>query len=566
MDLNQFITMNADDKQDLYDAMLHSNELFARVCVPHILTENLTPKQRLAYEDGTLDDDIIVPQFHKEMYKMYDDLLAGKMDNLGFILFRGAAKSTLKKIITLKCICYGIEPLIVYIGESKDQASKDIIYVQDEIESNPIIKLLFGDLKGSLWNKYDSTFNSPNGQETYLCASGMNSRIRGITWKNQRPTLVFCDDFESETNSLTESGRENVRTKINSQLMNMGDVKFKVVFMGTIVHPKAYLPTIRSNTMFQAPRGAFFEKTISESNSLVFDRMSGQIKFQEDPSTFQIGEPAWPTRYSTEYIANRIRYYQDFKDGADFWKVLQELWNVPKDNSKPMFNASMVQPVGENVQFRTFMGITYLEKRDQFGITKIPLYTYDGFDPAAGRQSSHDNSIKCTIGITPDGDIIIIDIFAGKIDIDVQANLAFNSGVKYKVKASGIESFGYQLGLVNLVRKKFKRGKRFNIVEYNRKKSKDDKFREGLVPLINGGRVLYLPGCPNIQLLKKELANYSESNDHDDTIDALYLAIWASKDMKPHKYNVDEKIANMRRTTSPMFMKRKDSGLNWQTI
>ncbi len=320
---------------------------------------------------------------------------------------------------------------------------------------------------------------------------------------------------------------------------------------------------VRNNSRFKAPSGAFFERAISETPSIWLDPNSGQIKCAS-PAEFKIGTPTWKTRYGNDYIAKELKYYAEFKDGVHWWEVMQELYNVPKATVKPKFNADMIQPVnGDSVKFEKFQSTTYLSRVVNGKSLKTILHTYDGTDPAAGREEVHDNSIKVSIGITPTGDIIILDIFLGKIDIDIQADIVYNSGIKYGVKASAVETYGYQLGLRNLIKKKMKKDKSFILKDFNRKKSKNEKYKEFLITYINNGRVLYVPNCPHIDVLKRELAMYG-GGEHDDTIDGLYLAIWASSERVPKHVDVDQKINRLKKAGSPMFQEKRK--LTWQTI
>lgn len=576
MNLNELNTLTNEEKIALYKKMEASNEFFVKMVFPHILTENLTAKQKLEFEAGTLDEDYYMPPFHKIIYAKYDKLLAGEIDNLGLVLFRGAAKSTIKRLITIKAILFKMKKCIVFISESQEQASKDVIAVQNEIENNPIIKAFWGNVKGDIWNKNSATFNV-NGFIVYLEAAGMNTRIRGIHYDGNRPDFILPDDFESESNSSTEKGRNGVMTKINSQILRMGNYKYSMAFMGTIVHQEAFLPTIKHLDRFKPPYGDFFEQMISDTPSVYIDPRTGSIK-ADGAALFKIGEPAWKSRYGKEYLKREMNYYSTVKNGERWWEFLQELYNVPASNSKPTFNADMILPLpGDDVKFMSFGSFNYISRAVEGRMIQTAVNVYDGFDPASGREEVHDRSIKCTVAITPNDDIIIIDIFAGKIDIDDQADLIYKSGIKNNVKMSTIESYGYQLGLVNLVRKKMKKARslkvngvtkktQFYINEYSRKIGKDSKYKEYLVRYINKGKVFYLPGCKNIDLLKRELANYS-TDEHDDTIDALYLAIHGAAGSVPKDVNVEVKLKAMRRNIKNVLIfkepKRKHA---WQTL
>ena len=169
--------------------------------------------------------------------------------------------STISKSIQVTSdICFAKEPFTVLLSESIDQASKDLISVVDEIENNEIIKLLFGDLRGNVWNQEE--IEAKNG--CFVKTKGYGSRIRDIKWKNMRITKTILDDYESENNTGTDKQRDAVFDWIEAQVLRAGIPNVTTTqFFGTIVHPEAHLAKIKTLPEFQAPRGFYLEVPIS---------------------------------------------------------------------------------------------------------------------------------------------------------------------------------------------------------------------------------------------------------------------------------------------------------------
>jgi len=496
--------LSIEEVRSLYSAMRDDSQLFARVCLPHIIQND-------------------IPDFHKYIYSALDK----RYRYMAVVMFRGGAKSTLSRTVKgLHRVCFAKEPVMIWISESIAQASADLVTVQDEIAGNDTIKSLFGELKGEVWNQESCEFK--NG--VYITAKGYGSRIRGLKWKNQRPTNIGSDDFESETNSATEDQRIKVRNWINNQIIPAGDVNTSYEFFGTICHPEAFLAKAKNMSFFQPPNGFYYEKAIEEG-----------------------GIPTWPKRYPMEWIKEREKFFKEQNNYAGF---LQEYYNIPAILGKPVFNMDMVKE-WDGV-FETYDHITYIKS----GYKKIPVNVFIGVDPARSLSETADNTVMFVIGVTPSKDYICLEIFGDRISPHQQVEKIFELASRYRPRHVEIESNGYQLALSEWCRTRMIEGRRpaFAIREYESRKSKDNKFLLGLEPIINYGKLYKIKDCQGYELFDREARLYnSEVREHDDSLDGLYDAIegaWA-----PGNYDVDEVISNLKKEHQ-----RKVKPMNWVTI
>ena len=227
--------VDLDQAQRLYQALSSDSALFAKTVLGHIVKE--------------------IPDFHKQAYEAIDR----NYKYNAFVWSRGLAKSTISHTIqTTKDICHAKEPYIALVSETIDQASADMISVQDEIINNEIINQLYGDLRGEVWNV--QSMELANG--CYVKCFGYGSRIRGAKWKNSRPTKIILDDFESEQNSATQEQRDDVQRWINARVLPSLEVtNAKIQFWGTIVHPDAFLARAKNLSSFRHPIGFYQEVT-----------------------------------------------------------------------------------------------------------------------------------------------------------------------------------------------------------------------------------------------------------------------------------------------------------------
>lgn len=544
--------MSSDERQELIRLIDTDVSKFAEICFPHIMVENLeNPEDVKGFLTGTLQREVYMPKYQQEMYKNYSDLFADVIDYIANILFRGAAKTTLKDIAVSNAICFGKYEVIVLINETVEQASKDMEAIYNELMNNVILKRIFGKIEARINNAKMKVFYLPIlKKEVAVFATGMGGRIRGIHYKQKRPQLVLVDDFESETNSDTVEGRDKVQRTIGSKIMNMCDSNYKMVFQGTIIHHEAFLPSVKDLKMFNGNRGRYMEKSISDSPSIKLNASTNR-RVVINKLDFKIGELAWPARYPEHKIAEKLDFFNKSRGGAGLWQFFQELYNVPKSDTHVVFMPEKILPV--KAKFYRHENITYLDfyERDEKS-RLVPILVVSGLDPAAGRQLINDNTVQIVLAITPEREFIVLDVYVDKVGFLEQAEAVFKARKDFNVYRSVVESFGYQFTLYDHIRtENAKRNAGLSLWKYNRTNvSKSNKLKEGLEPVINTGKLSYLEGCRNIDLFLAEVAGFTLSDVHDDTLDALYLCVYGTGNIKPNKIDVNDAIRQQKKTTS----------------
>lgn len=229
MQLVQALRISPDyskaEKRKLYERLENDSEYFANVCFSHVLQGKA------------------IPDFHKDIYRGLDD---SNLTYLGVIVFRQAAKSTIKVIKVCQMACVQKTKYTLLISETEDQALDDVRTIKDEFESNEMIKMLYFNGKsaaGEIWAT--GTIVLSNG--VCIKAKGMNSRMRGLKYKFQRPDHIMLDDFESEDNSSTEEGRADVRVKISAVIIPLGDVITRYCFFNTLPNDQCFMASELAN-------------------------------------------------------------------------------------------------------------------------------------------------------------------------------------------------------------------------------------------------------------------------------------------------------------------------------
>ena len=505
---------NMDEQQiyALYTGLRNDKELFAKAIMGHIVKD--------------------IPKYQHEMYSILGD----PYEHLCIIVFRGGAKSTIGHTIdTTHDICNQLSHFTIFLSETLDQASADLISVQDELESNDLLRALYGNLAGEVWNK--ESMEAKNG--CYVMCRGTGSKLRGLKWKNQRPTKIKLDDTESEANTMTTRQRDIYTRWVFTNVLRAGmPGKTQVQFFGTVVHPKAFLAQAKTMDLFKPPRGYYMEIPVESG-----------------------GVPAWPSIYPMSYIdSERNRYAAHGKLPL----FLQEMYHIPYSEGKASFNTSLISLLPS--VYRCDHGISYLMQDN----VKVPINVYMGVDPADTDSESADDTSITIIGVLPSkapgrelNKFVILDIQTMKLAPSGVVERIATLADQYMPKVITFEVQGGRAAYVELLRLEMrKRGTYHAIKPFKTNQSKSNKWLNGLEPYINGGYINYLPTTPNVNILISQLENYnSESRDHDDCIDSLFLA--KENAYAPQQYDVDESI---RSVLDIKDNDKRSQVVNWYTL
>ncbi len=510
--------LTQEERDYLVQAMQNDYALFATTVMGHIVED--------------------LPPFQREMY----DSFSKNYPMAAYVCFRGSGKSTISKPIQVTHdLCYAKYPYTMLISESEDQASADLISIQDEIYNNELILELFGNLRGLISN----TEAMELGNGCYVRIKGVKGRARGYKWKNRRPTKIVLDDFESEHNTESEELRAQVFNWVFRVIKFMGEPgETTIQFFNTIVHPESFMAKAKDMPFFKAPRGFYMSIPAIE----------------QQPDGNWVSN--WPAMFPAEdLLKDRSEYYKSGQGPS--WD--QELLNIPAVTGRCIFKTEKILPL-EGAKFDHYKNITWIEKDGH----KIPIRVYMGFDPAASIKEDADDTCGVIVGIppinnSPDGlfDIIILDIIAGKFDPSQQPDILFRAKETHAFVHATIETQAYQLALPSFCRQMMANGRApaFSIVEFKSAETKSNKFLKGLEPYVNGGHVTYLPSCKNIDQLiyQMNIFNTGTSRRKDDIVDAFYLSL--NQCFPSPRYNVDEAVAREKDLS-----KKKMPVYNWRTI
>jgi hypothetical protein len=272
----------------------------------------------------------------------FNDFLAAPGHGAG-IEPRGVGKTTWERIDSLHDICYHLEDIVVFYGNTATDAQFHLESIKAELESNARLISVYGDLvpanssKSRKWtNKHIETTNGMN----MLCRG--KGKGRGINIKNKRPTKVILDDVEDDDQVKSKEGREKLHNWLFQVVYPSVDRKRgRIKMIGTVLSRHAEV--------------------------LSFFHNFGGIKRK----IIENGKSIWPEMYS-----------------------LASIYKIKKDiGSRKFAQEYMNQPINEELSIIKQGWIGRFSTLNPVGLRKILM-----LDPQAGSSKSADTFGLSVIG------------------------------------------------------------------------------------------------------------------------------------------------------------------------
>lgn len=197
---------------------------------------------------------------------------------------REHAKSTFFSFgVPIHDIVYAGKRFIMLISDTNDQAKGFTLPIRIELEENPRLLHDFGEFKGRKWA--DSDFTTANGVR--VLARGRGEKVRGLKNMQYRPDRVIIDDFENDQNvrnpKLVRQGLDWLLTAV---LGSLGE-GFSFSMVGNLFAARSILAQLMK------------EKDDETGKPLYVSKIYDAIR--ED------GSPLWPALWPLARIEKRRR-------------------------------------------------------------------------------------------------------------------------------------------------------------------------------------------------------------------------------------------------------------------
>lgn len=406
--------------------------------------------------------------FHSELIELADAATA--TEPMAGDAPRGFAKSTVISFgYALHKIVYKSKRFIIEGGETETQAAGITASLMVELEENPRIKSDFGRQKGPSWS--DGDFTTSTGVR--VLARGSGQAIRGLKNGPHRPDLIILDDIESDE-SVNNPKRIKAAVKwvLSAVVPSLNPKTGALFVVGTMLAKKSVLATLKANPQFKS---FHFQAIQPDGSSL------------------------WPERHSVEHL-----------------EAIKRLVGTKVFNAEYMGN-----PQDDEASFKAEWLENFYEPALLDGMELVTV-TYG--DPSS--ESGHNNDYKAviTVSVCPAG-IYVRHAWIRHATPSGFTGALYDQHESYKpeVVASEDNAIGEFLRSA-LTLAAQERGYPLALLGLKHTTNKEARINR-LSPLAEHGKLYFLKGHSDQDLLREQLEAFPSSSVNDDGPDALEGAI-----------------------------------------
>lgn len=385
------------------------------------------------------------PDFHQEIIPLWHS----QEQRLIIEAFRGAAKSTIAEEGTIIQALLGEIKNGVIVGSSFNRAVERLVAIAHEIQNNPIILDIFGDMSDDkIWSEHRIVLS--NG--TMLQAVGRGQSLRGIKYLEQRPDYFLCDDFEDEESSATKESNDKVLRWVMKVLIPALDIKkYRGRIVGTPLDPRAALVKLSQDP-----------KWLAKKYPIEYLDAEGQRT------------ATWPERFPLNEIDNIRDSYMRLGLMRDY---SQEYMCKAEDERQKPFKPNMfkIEP-----QVRTWQG------------------TFAFYDPAKtiGARSAQTG---VAVWSWVQNRLIVWDAYGKFYKPDEIIEDIFRVNREYQPVAIGVEQDGLEEFIMQPLRQEMLRRKISLPIRPMRAPRGKIDFIKGLQPFFNAHEVIFHQNFPDLE-------------------------------------------------------------------
>lgn len=420
MDRLQEITRGITDSglQDILVESYRSTRTFAKVFFPERFTSVFSP-------------------LHDQIF----DLIDSKEQRVAIAAPRGIGKTSIVGLaLAAKNILFQNSKFLPYVSQSFDSSVLQTENLKVELQSNELIRTLFGRVKAVGGDAADSTFSKKSwiarfdneSHGTMVYPRGANQQIRGILYRNARPDLFIFDDFEDPEEVLNEDLRRKLENKFFADFMkavSRVDKNWRAIYIDTLKHEDALL-----QMLLDSPDWA----------SIRLELCDDELKSNA------------PTFVSDEEIQKE---HESHKQKGLLDVFYREFRNLPISTEDAVFKPEYFKyfiEVGDGL-------VVYEADGTSKKIPLRELITVVIVDPAKTVKLSSADSAVLSIGIhRQTGKIFVRNILADKFEPDALLEAMFGQCQQFRATVLAVETTGIDRWISqpieNLLRKRMTAG------------------------------------------------------------------------------------------------------------
>lgn len=328
---------------------------------------------------------------------------------------RGFSKTTTINACIVLSILFQLLKIVVYTSESSTHSDTQLGNAKRELETNPRIQAIFGNLRPPLQSgKKWASDEIETTTDIHAISRGRGGQVRGINIGGKRPDLILMDDVEDKESVKTEEQRQKALD------WALGDVKpaldpfnpdARIIALGTLLHAEALLTKLAQDPQWSA---------------IVLEALDKD------------GQPTWPERMPLAVLEAEKASYARLGKLSLYY---MEYHNTIRADETAKFTRAM-----------------FKYHSPDLGTLRVAI----ALDPAISEKRGADFAALVAVGIAPGGLITVLDFWAERgASPRTLVDKFFEFYNTWKPSFAGIEAIAYQAALIHSVREEMFRKKTY---------------------------------------------------------------------------------------------------------
>lgn len=437
---------------------------------------------------------------HRDLCRILDD---DRKQKVAIAAPRGFGKTSLFNLaFPAKRIVFRDSTHIIPVSATADAAIEQADDLKDELVTNDLIRLLFGDMS-------PKDRKDPFGMKEWVTSNGCKVRprgagqqIRGRKYRSQRPDLFVVDDLEDDEAVESNEQREKLWKWFHSAVVNSidrGASNWRIIVIGTILHEQSLL------------------------NRLLNDAGWFSVRYEICDDEYR---STWPDFMSDEQVKALA---EEYRRNGDLRIFYMEYRNIPIALEDQGFREEYFQSYEESPQF--------WQAQD---VKPMDLETVILSDPARTmKEGSADTALAAVTVNRRNNRLYVREIVKGKFDPHSHIREMFDMAERWNALVMAPEVTGLHEYITWPIRDEMiRRGKHYHIVEVKPREGKTGPRRSGgMIPLYRNKLVYHNSAtCGN---LEKNLLQWPRPSEWD-AIDAVSGIIFAMEEGERFLGPIDE--------------------------
>ena len=423
--------------------------------------------------------------YHYEMAKDLEDLLAGKIRECAWIMYRESAKTTFAKLFVIWCIAYKKKKYINVDSFDKENAERILFDVAFELTNNARLladyPTLFSKRRGIEDIKQNRINNFVTENGIRVEAHSTQESVRGRIHLDQRPDMLIADDIETNKTKDSEAYTKQVRDHISEALAGMSP-DGNILYLGNYI-------TEAGNIQF------LIDRALSDH----------KLRIRNVP-VMTNGVPAWTAKYAlTDVEAEQTGKVsiEDKQRQLGSLVFSYEMMNQPIDEMMAEFKRDFMQ----------------LEVEDT--VKRMETTCYITIDSAVSEKDSADFT-GITINRISIENKWYVTTYRLKINSKELIDHIFYLKDTYSPTFIGLEETTFTMAIQPFIEDEMrKRSKFFTITPVKHRGTNKETRIRGLIPRWES-RSVFLVGN-NTELLDE--MRVFPNGQHDDVLDSLSMQL-----------------------------------------